>query len=237
MKSTAELVLVRHAQSEYNAQERFTGWANPALTDYGEEEARRAAEILTEAGYKDFDYAFTSRLVRAADTAKIILNSLPLGSAIKLEADWRLNERHYGDLQGRKRVDMIAKVGEEQVWRWRRSYEEKPPLLAENDVRHPKHDKLYADVNAALLPSAESLRDTRRRVVKFYNEKVLPRSNAGQRVLIVAHGNSLRGLLMELSEMSIAEVEAFEVPTGIPIVCTRTEDQNLEWRYLEKRVA
>lgn len=238
MKSMGELVLLRHAQSEYNAQEKFTGWANPGLTDSGENEARMAASVLITAGYTDFDYAFTSKLRRAEDTAKIILHSLPGHHRVVLEEDWRLNERHYGDLQGRKRADLIEALGEEQVWRWRRGYEDTPPALTTNDLRHPKFDKLYADVNPSLLPAVESLRDTRKRVVNFYNEKVLPRLSTGERLLVVAHGNTLRALLMELAEMTVNEVEAFEVPTGKPIICAMSADeQKMDWHYLEKHVA
>lgn len=238
MKAMGELVLMRHAQSEFNAQGRFTGWINCALTSAGKEEARQAAESLRSAGFKHFDHAFTSRLRRAADTAKIVLHNLQLPQKINLEADWRLNERHLGDLQGRSRAELIEVVGEKQVWRWRRGYEDRPPPLAETDTRHPRHDNLYADVDPARLPAAESLRDTRRRVVKFYNEKVLPRLNSGQGVLIVAHGFCLRALMMELSELTVEEVEAFELPTATPIICSiPIEDRKMEWRYLEKHVA
>lgn len=238
MTATGELVLMRHAQSEFNAEGRFTGWINCGLTPKGEQEAQKAADTLREAGFAHFDHAFTSRLRRAADTAKIVIHSLQLPQKIILEADWRLNERHLGDLQGRSRADLIKVVGEDQVWRWRRGYEDRPPALAETDQRHPKFDELYADVDPARLPSSESLRDTRRRVVRFYNEKVLPRLNNGQRVLIVAHGFCLRALMMELSELTVAEVEDFELPTATPIICsTPLEDRKMEWRYLNSCVA
>lgn len=229
---------MRHAQSEFNAQGRFTGWINCALTREGEGEARRAAESLLAEGFRDFDYAFTSRLKRAADTARIVLEHSQLTHKTPLEGDWRLNERHLGDLQGRSRADLIAEVGEEQVWRWRRAYDERPPVLAESDPRHPRHDLTYADVDPALLPAGESLQDTRHRVAGFYEEKVLPRLQAGQKILIVAHGFCLRALMMALSDLSVAEVEAFELPTATPIILSKpARDQKTQWRYLEKSVA
>lgn len=240
MQMAKELVLIRHAQSEYNAEGRFSGWIDTPLTQLGKDEARKAGALLKEAGFS-FDTVYTSRLQRARATAELMLENLQSRHNILME-DWRLNERHYGDLQGRKREDLIAAVGEKQVWRWRRGYEDKPPALAITDPRHPMLDDKYSDLDPIYLPDTESLYDTRKRVSEFYYGTLVSHLQNNERVMLVAHGNTLRALLMELSGMSVAEVEAFEVPTATPIVCSvklgnDMGKQSVSWRYLEEQPA
>lgn len=236
MQRTKELVLIRHAQSEFNAQGRFSGWIDTPLTTLGKAEARKAGELLADASFS-FDVVFTSRLQRARATAELMLEKLKLDRNILIE-DWRLNERHYGDLQGRKREDLIASVGENQVWRWRRGYEDRPPSLAITDPRHPMLDDTYSDLDPMYVPDSESLQDTRKRVSEFYYEILERHLLKNERVLVVSHGNTLRALLMELSGMSIKEVESFEVPTSVPIVCAvDMHQQKATWRYLEEQPA
>jgi 2,3-bisphosphoglycerate-dependent phosphoglycerate mutase len=230
--TTIEAVLIRHAQSQWNRENRFTGWADPSLTEAGVAEARQAAECLRIHGYR-FDVAYSSRLTRAITTAGLILDGIGLGD-IPRHKDWRLNERHYGVLQGRDKAEAMALAGEEQVWRWRRSYEERAEPLAVDDPTHPRHDPRYADVDPAHLPSVENLAETRARVVEFWNRYIVPHIRQGQRPLISAHGNTLRALIMELADMSVAEVEGFEIPTATPIIYTFNRDgQPLHWRYLD----
>lgn len=236
MKKTTEVVMIRHAQSEFNAQGRFSGWADPPLSQAGVDEARRAGDFLAKSNYK-FDYVYSSRLSRAIQTADLIMQHMGYAN-FPIVQDWRLNERHYGDLQGRIRQQLIDRVGEEQVWRWRRGYEDMPPSLSATDLRHSKYDPRYKDLAAKDVPSAESLRDTRLRVAKFWQELVEPKLQSKDRLLLVAHGNTLRALLMELTGMSVEDVEKFEVPTGIPIVCSiNSGKQAVTWRYLQASAA
>lgn len=226
-----DLVMIRHAQSTWNAEGRFTGWADPPLTDLGRAEAEKAGHLLKRRGYS-FDRVFTSRLQRAAATAEIILEVLDQ-SNIPLEADWRLNERHYGALQGLSKQDLRDRAGEEQVHRWRRGYRDLPPALATEDPRHPQFDGRYADLPRDRLPAVENLADTRARAFAFWQEQIVPALRAGERVLISAHGNTLRALIMALANMTEAEVERFEIPTGTPIIY-RVNDagEPLSWQYL-----
>ncbi len=225
-----EAVLIRHAQSLWNRENRFTGWADPPLTAAGIQEAVDAGDLLARQGWH-FDFAFTSRLKRARQTLSILEQRL--GTALPRREEWRLNERHYGVLQGRNKEEMAAQVGAEQVWRWRRGYHDSPAALATDDPDHPIHHPRYADVPRHLLPGVESLADTRRRVSEFWLEEAAPRIETGQRLLISAHGNTLRALLMALTDMTVAEVERFEIPTATPIVCTFDERARLlRWRYL-----
>lgn len=229
--NATEVVMIRHAQSTWNAEGRFTGWADPPLTGLGRAEAERAGHTLRRKGYK-FDRVFTSRLQRAATTAHIVLQVLQQAE-LPLEADWRLNERHYGALQGRDKQALRDEVGDAQVHRWRRGYQDTAPALAEDDPRHPRFDGLYADLPREKLPEVESLADTRARAVEFWLEKVVPALAAGEPVFISAHGNTLRGLIMALANMSTTEVEEFEIPTGVPIVYRFTSDgKPLAWEYL-----
>jgi len=225
------VVLVRHAQSEWNREGRFTGWANPPLTAQGVAEARAAGRRLAAAGHR-FDHGFSSRLGRARHTLDLILGEIGQ-PALPVNSDWRLNERHYGALQGRVREEEAGRVGADQVLRWRRGYADPPPLLPMDDPRHPAHEPLYADVPRRLLPRGESLAQTRARVAGFWREAVAPRLEAGERILIASHGNTLRALLMELEGMSIKQVESFEIPTGEPILYAfDSKARPMGWCYL-----
>ena len=231
-RDKTSVVLIRHAQSQWNQENRFTGWADPPLTESGIAEAHRAAEILCECGYQ-FDVAYSSRLQRAIRTLDILLADLGQ-TDIPCYADWRLNERHYGALQGVDKAQATAQVGEQQVWRWRRGYHDKAAPLSRRDHSHPIHDKRYADVHPLFLPDVENLAETRDRVMRFWSEQMLPRLRKGERVLISAHGNTLRALLMDLAGMSIAQVESFEIPTATPIAYQFDQDaMPLDWYYLD----
>lgn len=197
----------------------------------GKAEAEHAAALLCQRGWR-FDVGYSSRLLRAQQTLDILLAGLDQNDLPQTQ-DWRLNERHYGRLQGRNKAAMIAQVGEQQVWRWRRGYHDRPAPLARNDAAHPRHDTRYSDLAPALLPDAESLADTRTRVMQFWRGQAEPRIRRGERLLISAHGNSLRALIMALSGMSVAEVEQFEIPTAAPIVYSfNAQAKPLAWRYL-----
>ena len=231
-QASIPVVMLRHAQSQWNLENRFTGWADPALTAAGIAEAKQAGAYLHDHGVA-FDVAFSSRLQRAISTLDILLESLGQ-TAIPRYQDWRLNERHYGALQGIDKHAAIATVGEQQVWRWRRSYLEQAAPLLRSDPAHPIHDPKYADIAAHLLPDVENLAQTRVRVVAFWQDQIVPRIRDGERVLISAHGNTLRALLMELAGMSVAEVESFEIPTATPIVFDFDHDaQPRDWHYLD----
>ena len=225
-------VLIRHAQSRWNRENRFTGWADPPLTSAGVEEAIAAGERLRENGYR-FDVAYSSRLQRAISTLDILLARAGQ-SEIPRHEDWRLNERHYGALQGTDKAEAIARAGEHQVWRWRRGYADQAMPLLRTDARHPVNDPMYADIEPQQLPDVENLAQTRARVVTFWKAQIAPRIRQGKRVLISAHGNTLRALLMDLAGMSVREVEGFEIPTATPILYRfKRNGQPLDWRYLD----
>lgn len=226
------VVMIRHAQSQWNRENRFTGWADPPLTAAGITEARRAGEQLQAQGYQ-FDFAYSSRLQRAINTLDILLERLGQ-TGIARDEDWRLNERHYGRLQGVDKAQATDEYGEQQVWRWRRSYNERAEPLLRNEPTHPANDPRYADIDPRLLPAVENLVQTRVRVATFWQEQVVPHIHKGERILISAHGNTLRALLMELSGMSVAQVESFEIPTATPIIYEFNQDaQPLDWYYLD----
>lgn len=226
------VVMIRHAQSTWNAEGRFTGWADPPLTEVGKAEADKAGKLLKQHSY-DFDRVYSSRLTRATDTADIILRVMNQAE-VPIERDWRLNERHYGALQGLSKQSLRAEAGDEQVHRWRRGYHDTAPALADDDPRHPKYDDQYADVASERLPAVESLADTRKRALEFWQEKVEPALLKGERILISAHGNTLRALIMALAKMSETEVEKFEIPTGTPIIYRfDAKGQPLSWEYLK----
>ena len=229
---TIDVVLIRHAQSQWNAENRFTGWANPPLTQTGLEEARCAALLLKDHGYH-FDVAYSSRLLRAQQTLDEILNILSQEKIPQFQ-DWRLNERHYGLLQGVSKTEKAKEVGEHQVWRWRRGYLDKAEPLPRDKLTHPIYDELYRDIDPALLPNVENLAETRTRVMQFWQQRIEPLIRLKERILISSHGNTLRALIMGLSRLSIAEVESFEIPTGKPIIYTFNQKaEALHWRYLE----
>jgi 2,3-bisphosphoglycerate-dependent phosphoglycerate mutase len=230
-QDTIPVVLIRHAQSQWNLENRFTGWADPPLTAAGIEEAHRAGALLRVLGYH-FDAAYSSRLQRARTTLAILLEELQQQD-IPRQATWQLNERHYGALQGMDKAEASARHGEQQVWRWRRGYEDRAEPLARDDARHPCRDPLCRDIDPAHLPAVENLAETRTRVTRFWQTEIAPRIRHGERLLISAHGNTLRALLMELAGMSVAEVEGFEIPTATPIVYHFDRDANpLDWHYL-----
>ncbi|MFQ6007054.1 MAG: 2,3-diphosphoglycerate-dependent phosphoglycerate mutase [Woeseia sp.] len=211
---TGKLVLCRHGQSDWNLKNLFTGWTDVDLSDKGVQEAVDAARSLNDLDY-EFDIAFTSVLKRAIRTLWIMLEELDR-MWIPVVRDWRLNERHYGALQGLNKAETAAKYGEQQVHIWRRSYAEPPPALDPDDERHPRHDKRYAGVSD--LPGTESLATTLDRVQPCWNELIAPAVTAGRNVLISAHGNSLRALVKLLDEVSEEDITQFNIPTGIPLV-------------------
>ena len=210
------LVLLRHGESSWNRENRFTGWKDVDLSERGREEAREAGRLLKEGGYV-FDVAFTSVLKRAIKTQDIALDVLDL-LWIPVTKNWRLNERHYGALQGLNKAETTAKHGEEQVKTWRRSYDIPPPPLDEDDPRHPSRDPRYVAIDPKDLPRAESLKDTVERFLPCWHDTIAPAIKTGQRVLITAHGNSLRALVKYLDGVSDAEIVELNIPTGSPLV-------------------
>ena len=211
-----KLVLLRHGESTWNKENRFTGWTDVDLSEQGVKEAREAGRLLKEGRY-DFDIAFTSLLTRAIRTLNLALEEL--GQLwIPVEKDWRLNERHYGALQGLNKAETAAKHGEAQVKIWRRSYDIPPPPLEPGDERHPSRDRRYASLSPNELPLTESLKDTVARFLPYWHETLAPAVRSGKRVLIAAHGNSLRALVKFLDNISDADIVERNIPTGIPLV-------------------
>ena len=215
-----KLVLCRHGQSDWNLKNLFTGWHDVDLTDKGRTEATAAGQTLKDAGYS-FDIAYTSVLKRAIRTLWHIQDEMDL-MWIPVIRDWRLNERHYGALQGLNKAETAAKYGDEQVHIWRRSYDIPPPDLDGDDERHPKHDPRYAGIEG--LPSTESLKITLERVKPCWDDVIAPDLKAGKNVLIAAHGNSLRALVKMLDEVSDEEITGFNIPTGIPLAYDLDDD-------------
>jgi 2,3-bisphosphoglycerate-dependent phosphoglycerate mutase len=211
-----KLVLIRHGESTWNQENRFTGWTDVDLSEKGLQEAHAGAQALKEGGYT-FDIAYTSVLKRAIRTLWMVLDELDL-MWLPVVRTWRLNERHYGALQGLNKSETTAKYGEAQVKVWRRSYDTPPPALELSDPRHPSHDRRYAALTPAELPANESLKDTLARVLPFWHETVFPALKAGQRILIAAHGNSIRALVKYLDNVSEQEITELNIPTGIPLV-------------------
>lgn len=211
------LVLLRHAQSQWNLENRFTGWADVSLTDAGRAEARRAGKLLRTYGLR-FDHAFVSQLRRAEETLNIVLRELGQED-LPVERGWRLNERHYGALEGHGKAAFAAEHGKEMLHRLRRGYRDRPAPLAMDDPRHPRHREIYRNIDPVMLPATESLADTRARLLPYWHAAIVPAHERGERVLVVAHGNTLRALLMRLLSMTEREVEQFEIPTGRPLVC------------------
>lgn len=211
-----QLVLLRHGESTWNRENRFTGWTDVGLTDRGVAEAIHAGHLLRESGFT-FDIAYTSLLQRAIKTLWLSLESLEQ-VWLPIVNDWRLNERHYGALQGLNKAETAAKYGEQQVLIWRRSYDTPPPPLELDDPRHPRHDPRYAGISSDELPRTESLKDTVARFLPYWNAVIAPRIRQGQRVFIVAHGNSLRALVKHLDGVSDADIVGLNIPTGIPLV-------------------
>lgn len=211
-----KLVLIRHGESEWNKLNLFTGWTDVDLSEKGLEEAKNGGRLLKEAGYQ-FDIAFTSTLKRAIHTLWHVLDELDQ-VYLPTVKDYRLNERHYGALQGLNKAQTAEKYGAEQVHQWRRSFDIAPPALEENDKRNPALQDAYKDVNKKNLPLHESLKDTIERVVPYYNSEIVPLLKKGKRVLIAAHGNSLRALVKYLDNISDADIADLNIPTGVPLV-------------------
>ncbi len=211
-----KLVLLRHGESTWNQENRFTGWTDVDLTERGTGEAHRVGQQLEEEGFV-FDVAYTSVLKRAIRTLWIVLDELDR-MWIPVYRSWRLNERHYGALQGLNKAQTAKKYGDEQVLVWRRSYDTPPPALEDGDERFPASDPRYADLDARDIPGTECLKDTVARFLPYWHETIAPQVRAGKRVIITAHGNSLRALVKYLDDVSDAEIVSLNIPTGVPLV-------------------
>ncbi len=218
-----KVVLLRHGESTWNKENRFTGWTDVGLSEKGVEEAKEAGRVLKESHFV-FDVAFTSVLIRAIRTLDIVLKELKL--KIPIKKSWRLNERHYGALQGLNKKETAEKYGEEQVHLWRRSYDVQPPALDKKDKRYPGNDPVYKDLDENEIPATESLKDTVKRFLPYWHEEIAPEIKKGKKVLISAHGNSLRSLVKYLDKIPNKEIPDLNIPTGIPLVYEL--DQNLK---------
>jgi 2,3-bisphosphoglycerate-dependent phosphoglycerate mutase len=217
-----KLVLLRHGESEWNKQNRFSGWTDVDLSNQGIVEARKAGKLLKENGFT-FDVAFTSVLKRGIRTLWIALDELDL-MWIPVYKSWRLNERHYGALQGDYKAKMAAELGEEQVLIWRRSYDTPPPALKTSDPRYPGTDPRYKDLDPKDIPLSECLKDTVERFLPYWHETIAPTIKEGKKVLISAHGNSLRALVKYLDNVSEADIVSLNIPTGIPLIYELDDD-------------
>lgn len=217
-----QLVLLRHGESVWNKENRFTGWTDVALTEQGTREAVEAGRTLMSEGYR-FDIAFTSVLKRAIKTLWLVMEEMEL-MWIPVHRNWRLNERHYGALQGLDKAETVAKHGMEQVHIWRRSYDIRPPALTPEDDRNPAKDPRYADLSPKDLPLTECLKDTVDRFLPYWIGSIAPEVKAGKRVLIAAHGNSLRALVKYLDKIADDDIVGLNIPTGIPLVYELKDD-------------
>ena len=227
------LILVRHGQSQWNLENRFTGWYDAELTDKGLEEAQKAGLLIKNLGLK-FNYGFTSYQTRAIKTFETILTTSDIKS-LNITKAWQLNERHYGSLQGLNKDETAKKHGIEQVMIWRRSYDTPPPPQNRDDPEHPVNSKLYRDINPKLIPDSESLKDTYNRTVPYYNKYIEPLLKKSENVLISAHGNSLRALCKKIFEISDDMIVKLEIPTGNPIHIQFEKDLQLKgYKYLDK---
>jgi 2,3-bisphosphoglycerate-dependent phosphoglycerate mutase len=211
-----KLVLVRHGESTWNKENRFTGWTDVDLSEKGRQEAHEGGQVLKREGYT-FDVAYTSVLKRAIRTLWTVMDEMDL-MWIPVYRSWRLNERHYGALQGLNKAETAAKFGEDQVKIWRRSYDIPPPVLTPDDERFPGHDPRYKNLKPSELPLTECLKDTVARVLPLWNDTIAPAIQSGQRVIIAAHGNSLRALVKYLDNISEADIVELNIPTGMPLV-------------------
>jgi 2,3-bisphosphoglycerate-dependent phosphoglycerate mutase len=217
-----KVVLLRHGESQWNKENRFTGWTDVDLSEKGEAEGRAAGRLMKSEGY-DFDVAFTSVLTRALRTLYLALEEMGL-LWIPVFKDWRLNERHYGALQGLNKAETAEKHGDEQVLIWRRSYDVPPPPLEPSDKRYPGHERRYADLTEDDLPLTECLKDTVERFLPLWHDEIAPVIKSGKRVIIAAHGNSLRALVKYLDKVSDEDILKLNIPTGIPLVYELDED-------------
>lgn len=220
-----KLVVVRHGESEWNKLNLFTGWTDVELSEKGEEEAKTGGVLLREGGY-DFDICYTSYLKRAIHTLNFILSEMDR-EWLPVIKDWRLNERHYGALQGLNKAETAAKYGEEQVLIWRRSFDITPPELEADDERAPKNQVQYRNEKPESLPLTESLKTTIERVIPYWEQEIKPQMAAGKRVLIAAHGNSLRALVKYLENLSEDEILKVNIPTGVPLVYEFDDNFNI----------
>jgi len=217
-----KLVLLRHGESIWNMENRFTGWTDVDLSERGKEQARKAGQSLKNEGCS-FDVTYTSVLKRAIRTLWIVMDEMDL-MWLPVYRSWRLNERHYGALQGLNKKATVEKYGYEQVHKWRRSYDIRPPALDRTDKRHPRYDPRYAHLKEDELPAAECLRDTLNRALPYWHETIAPSLREGKRVLIAAHGNSLRALVKYLDNISDDEISGLNIPTGFPLVYELDDD-------------
>ena len=236
MAKTYQLVLIRHGESEWNKLNLFTGWTDVELSEKGQEEAKNGGRLLKEAGFH-FDVAYTSYLKRAIHTLNFVLSEMG-EEYIPVHKSWRLNERHYGALQGLNKSETAEKFGEDQVKIWRRSYDVCPPALEVSDERNPANQKAYAKVGVQDLPLTECLKDTVARVLPYWECEIKPSIVAGNQVIIAAHGNSLRALVKYLEGISDEDIIALNIPTGVPLVYTFDENFHvLDKRYLGDQAA
>lgn len=224
-ETSYKLVLIRHGQSVCNLERRFTGWTDVDLTNRGRREAQAAGRLFRAQGYS-FDLAFTSLLRRAIKTLWIILDEMEL-FWIPVHKSWRLNERHYGALQGLSRSEMVDRHGERQVELWRRSYHVLPPRIDIDDPRHPSFDRRYSEIPCEEMPPGESLEDVFHRLIPYWQSRIAPEVKSGKNVLIVGHGNSLRALMKHLAGYSDEEIVKLTIPTGIPLICELEDDLGL----------
>ena len=224
-----KLVLLRHGQSQWNLENRFTGWTDVDLTPHGIEEANKAGKLLKEKGFL-FDIAYTSLLKRAIRTLWIVMDNMDL-MWIPVRQSWRLNERHYGALQGLNKHETVAKHGADQVKIWRRSYDTPPPALQKGDDRLSDNDPRYAFVPLSDRPATESLNHTVQRFLPYWEETIIPSLKSGEKVLICAHGNSLRALIKHLDNLSEKEIIELNIPTGIPLVYELNDDFTVNTHY------
>ena len=216
------LILLRHGQSTWNLENRFTGWTDVPLTTLGVEEARSAGRLITDAGYEP-DFAFTSVLKRAIKTLWLAMEEMDR-MWIPVERSWKLNERHYGDLQGANKLEMVEKYGADQVHVWRRSYDTPPPALDPSDARNPANDPRYRDLAPEAIPLTESLKLTVDRVLPYWHERIAPELESGKQLLVVSHGNSLRALIKYLDGITDADIASRNIPTGVPLVYELDDD-------------
>jgi 2,3-bisphosphoglycerate-dependent phosphoglycerate mutase len=210
------LILLRHGESLWNKENRFTGWTDVDLSEKGIQEAKQAGKILKKEGYS-FDVAFTSVLKRAIRTLWIVQDEMSL-MWLPVNISWRLNERHYGALQGLNKAEIVAKYGEEQVLKWRRSYDIRPPALKKTDERSPGNDPKYKDLDNKDLPLTECLKDTVERFLPYWQEVIVPLIRADKRVIISAHGNSIRALVKYIDDVSDVDIVGINIPTGVPLI-------------------
>lgn len=229
-KTKFRLVLMRHGHTTWNLTNRFTGWSDVPLSDVGLSEAKKAGIQLSSKGY-DFDEAHVSALKRTRQALDAVLRSAN-HSKIPVHTSWRLNERHYGGLQGLNKQEIFSAWGEQQSYLWWRGYHDQPPPLAIDDPTHPRFDPLYKDVDETLLPHSESLSNCLERVLPYWLETLLPKIHAGKRLLVVSHGNTLRSLRLHIEKMSYKEIEKIEIPLGVPFVYHFDDNmtpEHIEW--------